>query len=196
MNKVTIEPNKHIAFIIQPRSGSSVLRDYLCEILHYNNAGEILNHNVETIDIEIKNNKIVKWEHADKGSRPAPDEPNDNLTQRSYDHLNTLTQLTEIKEFCIFTVLVRSFRDSGPAILQKLKERNDIQFIRQERADVLYSILSAFMSINSGEFHNTDPNIIKKRELKRGEIDINLVLRLLNLYVNELKLINISGNAK
>jgi LPS sulfotransferase NodH len=189
MNKITIEPNKHIAFIIQPRSGSSVLRDYLSKLLNYGNAGELLNHNVTTVDIEIKNNEIVKWEHLDHNIPPSEDMTIDDLTLRSYNNLNTLTQLSEIKKYCIFTVLVRSFRERGSDILTKLKERNDIQFIRQERADVLYSILSIAMSVQTREFHNTDPNIIKKRELKRGKLNIDGIMYHLNMYVEERKLI-------
>ena len=189
MNKITIDPNKHITFIIQPRSGSSVLRNYLCEILNYNNAGELLNHNVNTVDIEIKNNKIVKWEHPNSKIRPFVDKTVDDLTQRSYNNLNSLTQLTEIKQYCIFSTLVHSFFERGSDILAKLKERNDIQFIRQERADVLYSILSIFMSIDTDIFHNNDPTIIKKRELRHGKLNINAILQYLNMYVEERKLI-------
>ena len=189
MNKVTIESNKHIAFIIQPRSGSTVLRNYLSQLLNYNSAGELLNHNVNTVDIEIKNNKIVKWIHPDPNIRPSEDMTIDDLTLRSYNNLNTLTQLTEIKKYCIFTVLVRSFRERGPDILTKLKERNDIQFIRQERADVLYSILSSFMSMLTDDWHNNDPTTIKKRELKRGKLNIDGIMYHLNRYVEERKLI-------
>jgi hypothetical protein len=190
MNKVNIEPNKHIAFIFQPRSGSTVLRNYLCELLGYNNAGELLNHYINTVDIEIKNNKIVKWLHSDVKTPPGIDMSNDDLTLRTYKNLNTLTQLSEIKEYSIFTVLVHSFYERGPNILTKLKDRTDIQFIRQERADVLYSILSVFMSMDTKDFHNQDPTSIKKRKLKRGKLNINAILDYLNTYVEERKLIN------
>jgi hypothetical protein len=189
MNKVTIEPNKHIAIIFQPRSGSTVLRDYLCQLLQYDNASELLNHYVNTVDIEIKNNKIVKWNHPDPKIPPSEDMTIDDLTLRSYNNLNTLTQLTEIKQYCIFSVLPRSFKERGSDILTKLKERNDIQFIRQERADVLYSILSIAMSIQTREFHNYNTNIIKKRELKRGKLNIDGIMYHLNIYVEERKLI-------
>ena len=189
MNKVTIEPNKHIAFIIQPRSGSSVLRQYLSQLLNYNNFGELLNHHVNTVEMEIKNNEIVNIKHPDTKTRPSKDLTNDDLTLRSYNNLNTLTQLTEIKKYCVFTVLVRSFHDRGPDILTKLKERDDIQFIRQERADVLYAILSTIMSLQTDDFHNTDPTIIKKRELKRGKLNIDGIMNFLNTYVEERKLI-------
>jgi hypothetical protein len=190
MNKVTIEPNKHIAFIIQPRSGSSVLRDYLSKTLNYKNAIELLNHNVSTIEVEIKNNEIVKWQKPDpKNPRPDPSMTNDDLTLRSFNNLNTLTQLTEINQYCIFTVLVRSFRERGPDILTKLKNRTDIQFIRQERADILYSMLSAFMSMDTDDFHNTDPTSIKKREIKPGKLNLDSVREYLNMYIEERKLI-------
>jgi len=189
MNKITIQPNKHIAFIFQPRSGSTVLRDYLCQVLQYRNASELLNHYVTTVDVEIKNNEIVTWKHPDSKIRPSEDLTNDDLTLRSYNNLNTLSQLTEIKKYCIFMVLVRSFYESGPAILTKLKERNDIQFIRQERADVLYSVLSTIMSLETNEFHNSNSSIIKKRELKRGKLNIDWIMHYLNMYVEEKKLI-------
>jgi hypothetical protein len=189
MNKITIEPNKHIAFIFQPRSGSTVLRDYLCTVLQYYNASELLNHNVNAVDIEIKNNEIVKWIHPDPKIPPSKEMTVDELTLRSYFYLNKLTELTEIKKYCVFSVLPQSFEERGPDILTKLKERNDIQVIRQERADVLYSILSAFMSIDTYDFHNNDPTTIKKRELKRGKLNINIILEYLNRYVEERKLI-------
>ena len=189
MNKITIEPNKHIAFIFQPRSGSTVLRDYLCKVLQYYNASELLNHNVNAVDIEIKNNEIVKWNHPDPKIPPSKEMTVDELTLRSYFYLNKLTELTEIKKYCVFSVLPQSFEERGPDILTKLKERNDIQVIRQERADVLYSILSVFMSIDTYDFHNNDPTTIKKRELKRGKLNIDIILEYLNRYIEERKLI-------
>lgn len=185
MNKIKIDTSKHIAFLIYPRSGTTILRSYLCNLLGYRNASEIFNHHVTGTEIIIEDNRIVKWFN----TNARPNLSVSDLIKRSHDYLNTLSKLTEINEFAVFSVFADSFYRDDHTILSELSKRSDIQFIRQERADLLYAILSIMVGLKTDTFHNLD-KMSKSRNMAKSYFDPDFVLGMLTKYVEEKKEIN------
>lgn len=182
MNTIKIEKDKHIAFFILPRSGTTVLRAYLCDLLGYRNATELFNHYVTGTDIKIQDGRIVKWMNSDTRPKMTRDE----LIVRSFNYLGTLSTLKEMNELAVFSIYADSFYQYCPTLLPALSVRNDIQFIKQERADVLYASLSALISLKTAVFHNIDA-VSKTRTTIPEYFDPEKIFDMLTAYVNERK---------
>ena len=65
---INIQPNKHIALLLTPRSGSTVLRAWLASSLNYLNLSELFNVNVvppkiliEGEDVFVKTKLFPVW---------------------------------------------------------------------------------------------------------------------------------------
>lgn len=148
---IHIPSDKHIGLLFQPRSGSHVLRFFLSAATGRTNLNECFNHYLST-----KSNRII----------PAGDqflvgnfnEPilltPDQMYQRSVDHMRSLSLMSEKRAYTIFSILPRSFSKEYPQLNNMLASRDDIFFIRLERADVLYSILSRIVCLQNDVWHN------------------------------------------
>jgi hypothetical protein len=81
---------------------------------------------------------------------------------RSLGNLEVLNTLHEKDIHAVFSVLLRSFSDEFPQLVTKLASNPDIQFIRLERADVLYSIISVMLAIKSEIWHNSSASYLER----------------------------------
>ncbi len=138
---MNINLNKHIAILFHPRSGSTVLRFYLSGALKYENIGEFFNSKLPSYLIKINGSSLSFTDRADK---PFVDDA--EFVTEANGNLRILSELTEKKIFSVFGVNVLPTFESYPNLLSLLDSRDDIQFIRLERADVLYSMLSILVA--------------------------------------------------
>lgn len=186
MNKVAIAPNKHIALIFRPRSGSHILRKYLSATLGIHNFGEIFNllHDFSSqIQFTDDNPPRVKVEHLNKNFF---DLSQDNVQELQREvarkNIATLNKLTELGEWGVFGIHLSSFDKFYPELLNEILSRSDIQPIRLQRKDILYGMLSIMVSVKS-EFHNYDTDTIITRPVEPFEVEKTKLIKFLDQHV-------------
>ena len=186
---IKIEPNKHIALLLEARSGSSLLRQYLSEITGYYDLSELFNHRVKRVDISVDNEVHITYP-PDGGSTL---ETEVEVCNRSKNYLDQLDQLTILNKYSVFGVVINSYQTSFPELTQLLSVRTDIQPIRIERADLLYSFLSIAVSRKSDVWHNRtyeNGTIAVNRDVAPITLPISWIEHMLNTYicsVNEIR---------
>ena len=163
---IQLVPNKHIGIIFQPRSGSTLLRHYLKYLLNYVDTGEMFNLLVEEAKLEFKGNN-VRLVNGGELKQIKTDEQSNKV--RALEHLNTLDKLTSINKYCIFGIYTQSYQDYFPELSNILFSRSDIQFFKLDRADFLYSLISAWISKITGKFHSITK--LEKATLKERTIE-------------------------
>lgn len=182
---ILIQPDKHIALIMQPRSGSHVLRHFLSEALGYDNALELFNDLLSVYYVEINDNSTT---YHNGGNIMPSDLTEQGLIMRSNDHLMMLNRLATKKQFAVFGVCINSYWKHNNTLTNSISLHPNIQSIRLERADVLYSILSVVMSKVTGIWHNTSRenniNAMSRKKIKPAVIDINYIEEELNEYLS------------
>jgi hypothetical protein len=136
---------------MQPRTGSSLLRNYLVDMTDYINLSELFNHNVDTATIQLVSNSVSVNYPSNLG-RTSLEE--DELITRSNQSLEALAEMSALNKFGVFSVLIKSFQDTYPELSKLISGREDIQAIRLERADVLYGHLSIAISRETKIWHN------------------------------------------
>lgn len=163
---ITLVPNKHIGVIFQPRSGSTLLRHYLKYLLNYVDTGEMFNLLVEEAKLEFKGNN-VRLVNGGELRQIKTDKQSNRV--RALGHLNTLDKLTSIDKYCIFGIYTQSYQSYFPELSHLLAKRSDVQFFKLDRADFLYSLISAWVSKITGKFHSLTQ--IENATLKERKIN-------------------------
>ena len=102
------------------------------------------------------------------------------------ERFTTLTEMSEISKFAIFSIFVKDVLRYYPNTVRQIKQRSDIFFVRLKRADVLYSIISIELSKHTNIWHNIDnTNTFSRENLKEKiEIPLNNMQTHLERYVN------------
>lgn len=177
---ISIDKNKHIGILSYPRTGSTILQDFLCQAFHKINLFEMMHlhglHNFEyedTLKISTKTEKLYI--------------PETEFNKR-IDILKSLTKDNVFGVFKIFDVYIKEFSS-----LTKKLISDDIQIIRLERKNKLNALLSMYLCRHTKTWRITSENEYKnlKNHLLNNfiTIDINLLTRDLNFMVeaNEYK---------
>ena len=179
---ITLQPNKHIGLLFQPRSGSHLLRGYLAELANLADLGEIFNHDGGTQKrFQITNSTattVTLHDTMDSSKLPTIDRFN-----RSLGHIDVLNTLHEKDIHAVFTVLLRSFSAEFPQLVTKLSSNPNIQFIRLERADVLYSIISVILAIRSEIWHNPSASNLERPQTS-FKVSLSVLTRMLTEYID------------
>ena len=175
---INIQPNKHIALLLTPRSGSTVLRAWLASSLNYLNLSELFNVNVVPPKILIEGEDVFV---SSTNQTPSTLNEQEHLLL-ARDNFQTLTKLTDINQFSVFGVYLNSYKHGFSAISDELLSRPDIQIIRVDRADVLYGILSVAAANISGQWHNISGKN-ETRSIHPIILDISWVEELLRDYI-------------
>jgi len=168
MNISTIDPNKHIGILFEPRSGSHVVRYFLSNITNRANLGETFNPlNGNTVEkLEFTNKTFLKGnsKFVDTlvGLRvEITDELIKNISlPEAITNLKTLKVEAELNNYTTFSIYPTGYAKFMPEFLNHLASADDIQCIRLERADVLTSILSSIMAIKNNNWHYAADNNI------------------------------------
>lgn len=180
VSKIYIQPNKHLGLVFRPRSGSHILRHYLSDLAERINIGEWVNHRVESYDVRIRSGEVLV------APRGKPTTLQDQqLLQRSLSNIELLDQLSELNVYTVFGVLTQSYMYKYPHLSTRLASRPDIQLIRVERADVLYSLISTEVAKASSMWHNMNET---GSTLLRRSVDnfkMNGLERALQMYIQE-----------
>jgi hypothetical protein len=71
------------------------------------------------------------------------------------ENIDLLTKVTDTGHTGVFGVTLEYYLDIIEEVAPLLLQSDNIQFIKLERADVLFSILSLNIATNTGNFHNT-----------------------------------------
>jgi len=174
--KIYLPNNKHIGVLLDPRSGSHALRDYVSTSLNILNLGEFLNPQVYQAQLKIdKNKKEVFRFRNDIDGKPRFEEFNRFLIDSWItERFDSLTDMSDINKFSIFSIFVKDSLSYYPDIVKKIKQRPDIFFIRLKRADVLYSIISIEMSKYTNIWHNINHDNTFSRKNLKEKIEISL----------------------
>jgi hypothetical protein len=163
---IPILPNRHIGLLFNARTGSSVLRNYLRQVLKYTDLAEMFNHYVKRVQIDLSGEPKFIFDFEDTRSYDSQ-ETNIEISKVC---LEKLSQMTEIKKFGVFGVLFESWWCHFPELAEQLSSRDDMQFIDLRRGDVLYGLLSTYISLLTNKFHNDfgigEKVVIKKRNVE------------------------------
>jgi len=165
---IEIENNKHLGIIFQPRSGSHVLRRYMCGLLNRVDLLEWYNVYIIPPKISIKNN-LMDYDENTEGPFT-----NKNIgthleeKTRLVENIKILKDLSDIKEYGVATIQSTSYVErEWLDMLELIAHQQNMQFINLDRADVLYSIISLFLSMKTMEFHNqTQYTILRNVDVK------------------------------
>jgi len=171
---ISLDKNKHIGIIFQPRSGSTILRHYLAEVLNYIDGSELFNHYVLTPEFKIDNGNlsVVRHDGQTFGIMTTSE-----VIERSYNYINSLDQLSELNYKVVFGVYLQSFMRDCPDLIKSLSLKNNIQFIRLERQDFFYSLLSIAVAKRADiSWHNTSQKL-EERKIKPFILDQNFIKR-------------------
>lgn len=177
---ILIDRNKHIGILSYPRTGSTILQDFLCQAFHKINLFEMMHlHDIHSFEykdhlkISLKTEKIYT--------------PEIEFNKR-IEILKSLTKDKIFGVFKIFDVYIKEF--SG---LTKKLISDDIQIIRLERRNKLNALISTYLCRHTkiwrvtSEFENEN---VKNHLLNNFiTVNINLLIRDLNfmIKVNEYK---------
>lgn len=171
--------------IFQPRSGSTVVRHFLSSASGRIDLGEIFNHKIKTTDLYINGNAVLVSQH---GESIVDTLPESALFDRSLSYLDKFSQLTNIKTYSVFGVFEQSFMDDFPKLNELLSKRSDVQFIRQERADLLYSLISVAICTRTSIFHNNlneTKTSVLEREVSPFHLNTNFIIDECNSYIRK-----------
>jgi len=182
---IRIEQNQHIGFFFDARSGSTVLRHYLSIILNYINLPELFNLDLNDLKIRINDNNEVDL------NLPRVWQENSLQEKRQFakNYLDSLNFLSQTQKYSVFNIYVPSFIDECPDIVKDLSLRKDVQYFHLKRADVLYGIISTFISSEHNMFHNVNSTKIKERIGNRFHISIKDIEKYLIWHVKKTQII-------
>jgi len=189
MDLPSISTDKHICFVFQPRSGSHVLRQYIAESFGLTNLYEWFNVLLEEDEVTINDNKVsVKLNHTAEKLNLNKTEIKDRTTKQ-LDILNKLSALNHRSVFTMYLSSYFNFNQDAEDSIKHITAQKNIQFIKLERADVLYSILSVAVASKSNQWHNIS---LKKvhRTLEKFDYKIDNLNKALSLYIRNLDISN------
>lgn len=174
--KIYLPKDKHIGILIDPRSGSHALRDYVSTSLNILNLGEFLNPQVHQAQLKIDKNKkeIFRLRNEIDGKPRFEEFTKSFIDNWITERFTSLTEMLDINEFAIFSIFVKDVLSHYPNTVKQIKQRPDIFFIRLKRADVLYSIISIEISKHTNIWHNVDHTNTFSRENLKEKIKISL----------------------
>ena len=181
MNTITILPDKHIGIFFQPRSGSSLLRGFLSDITNRVNLSEWFNHTIDTVKVNATPTGFTTLRLAENKTTLSDEQ----LCQRSRDHIALLTPLSDNKIYTVFNILPRSYSDTFPELTALLAEQTSVQFIRVDRADLLYAFLSVYVARLSDTWHRIAGLPSKERKDVKFKINTTVLLADLTSYIEE-----------
>ena len=178
MNKIYIEPDKHLCIIFQPRSGSHVLRYYLATLLDRVNLGEYFNP--ENDSFKISDDGII-LNPDQKSMKPVENKLTmEEITKQTIDHVSKLKILSEKNTLTVFSMVPHSYNLD---LMRVIQQQSNVQFIRLQRADLLTAILSAQLSTIDGVWHNQTDSAVS-RDRKKLKVDLNGFCKLLESHIN------------
>jgi hypothetical protein len=157
--KINLPKDKHIAIILEPRSGSSVFRNYISSSLGHIDLKEMMNplHPQTHMSID-KNTKTVS---AFMNSYAFDNIPIYNtefdeivLDDWANKNLTMLNDMASIERFAIFSLMIKNILCDYPDIIKKIKNNANMHFIRLKRMDVLYGIISIEICGYTNIWHN------------------------------------------
>lgn len=182
---IKIKKNHHIGIFFDARSGSTVLRYYLSTILNYVNLTELFNLDLNELKISINDSNEVVLNlprvHVNNSLQ--------EKKQQAKQYLDSLSLLSQANRYSVFNIYLPSFIDDCPDIVKDLSLRKDIQYFHLKRADVLYGIISSFVSVEQNMFHNTDLKKVKERTGDRFNIPISNIEKYLTWHVKKTQII-------
>jgi hypothetical protein len=185
--KIILPNNKHIGIIMEPRSGSHALREYVISALEIFNLGEFLNPYIHTARLVIDKNKRIVHRLSDKkdGTSNYDITDKETLDQWIEQKFSELDDMTSINEFGMFSIIIRNLLVHYPEIVKRIQQRPDMYFIRLKRADVLYSIISLEICKHTNIWHNKDQvNTFSREQIKNKiEIPLNVINDHLEMYI-------------
>ena len=182
---ISIDRTKNIGILFQPRSGSTVLQYYLSTVLNALNLDELFNflipnekyvnrvvnlfaaHNLGSVPIEVVNSK-----HSDTNAQTDP-----------WARQLIINRITELSKISVNKIYVNSYFKYAPTFSKDIHQ-NNIQFIDLTRADILYSIISNFVSKEVGQFHSySETSVLRIPEDKQFKFPINDFITILETYI-------------
>jgi len=144
----------------------------------------LFNLDLNELKIDIKNNEVVfdlprfRVDNSVKEKR-----------QHAKNYLDSLSILSRAQKYSVFNIYLPSFIDECPDIVKDLSLRKDIQYFHLKRADILYGIISSFVSIEHNMFHNPNSDRIKERQGNRFSIPIKDIEKYLIWHVKKTQII-------
>lgn len=197
MNIPTIEPNKHIGILFQPRSGSHVVRHFLSSVTNNIDLGEVFNpvcysgkNRLSRLNTELVGNRKLINSLNDAQEIVTSEEIKNKALPDAIANIETLKVENELNNHTIFTIHSSGYYQYRPELFKNLADANYIQYIRLERADVLTSYLSIETARETKNWHRLfDSNQLPEDfptelPLQRMQISIEHLVDRLKVYVN------------
>jgi hypothetical protein len=171
--KINLPKNKHIAVILEPRSGSHAFRNYISSSLDILNLGEFLNPINPQQAVTIDKNKKTALTFKDVFRRDS-DFDFDNIKINNWvdKSLTILNDVASVEHYAIFSLLIKNVLCCYPDVIRKIKNNPNIDFIRLKRIDVLYGIVSIEICKYTEIWHNIDQRDTFSRVNMKNKLNI------------------------
>ena len=158
-NMIHIDRTKNLGIIFQPRSGSTVLQYYLSSVLNSVNLGESMNLFLSNSEYVQNVTRIFKEEHWAMPQLPkivnSTFVPLIDPAQDPYIRMKCIYKINEMASTCVFKLFVNSYYRSTPEFSNYVQD-GKTQFIYLSRADVLYGLISNYISAETSHYHSMD----------------------------------------
>lgn len=156
--KIRLDNNKHICLFFHPRSGSTLLQNYICDLTARLNLRESFNlYSKKQYRYEYKNNTLFSH-----------DEKELDIKSSSQATLNFIKEIEKENVYTFSNAWAVSIIDKFPELLDYFKHCNNLTFLNLYRADYLYSLISIRLANRSNSFHSyvhlNDKNIDRTNE--------------------------------
>jgi hypothetical protein len=171
--KINLPKNKHIAVILEPRSGSHAFRNYISSSLDILNLGEFLNPINPQQAVTVDKNKKTALTFKDVFRRDS-DFDFDNIKINNWvdKSLTILNDVASVEHYAIFSLLIKNVLCCYPDVIRKIKNNSNIDFIRLKRIDVLYGIVSIEICKYTEIWHNIDQRDTFSRVNMKNKLNI------------------------
>jgi len=171
--KINLPKNKHIAVILEPRSGSHAFRNYISSSLDILNLGEFLNPINPQQTVVVDKNKKTALTFKDVFRRDSVfDFDNIKINNWADKSLTILNDVASVDHYAIFSLLIKNVLSCYPDVIRKIKNNSNIDFIRLKRIDVLYGIVYIEICKYTEIWHNIDQRDTFSRVNIKNKINI------------------------
>lgn len=162
---IQIDRQKHLALLFRARSGSTVFRSFMSQVLNFKDCSEIFNHGLpERLHLKITDDNDISIEKLDTVSIDIrlSKEYQEKQFEISKQNLDVLSYMTDHGIQGIFGVYHQSYYNYNPELTQMILDRPDVQPLILLRADVLYGIISECVCRETDQYHNTSANSVTR----------------------------------
>lgn len=154
---ISLDKNKNIGIFFQPRSGSTVLQNYLTDAIQGENLGELFNFsNTAYVGLDYENTPKMGFHPA---TLPQKNKSIDLEIEKRLGYFKLFHKRKVVK------ISTASYIHTHPQFTEQIKDKLNMQFINLVRGNLLDALISYHVSFLSKKFHHSSSDVTINRKL-------------------------------